>query len=81
MRHKRVYLITKNPGKLQSAKKVFDGYGVELIMPEKDYVEIQASTSAEIARYTALCAVQELGAPVIREDHRLYINCLGIPGH
>lgn len=80
MKHKKVYLITRNPGKLQTAKKVFAKYGIELMMPEKDYVEIQASTSSEIAKYTALEAAKELNAPVIREDHSLYINCLGLPG-
>lgn len=80
MRHKKIYLITKNFDKLQSAKRVFDKYGIELMMPDKDYVEIQASTSAEIAKYTAVNAASELKVPVVREDHSLYINCLSIPG-
>ncbi len=80
MKYKNVYLITKNPGKHRSAERVFDKYKIELMMPQKDYIEIQASTSIEIARYTALHATKDLQAPVIREDHSLYINCLGLPG-
>lgn len=80
MDNKQVYLITRNPGKIKSAQNVFDKYKITLLMPEKDYVEIQANSSLEIARFTAVEASKDLGKPVIREDHSLYLNSLGFPG-
>ena len=77
---KIIYLITKNPGKLMAAKSVFDKYGIKIEKVEKDCPEIQADTSLEIARFTALQATKELNAPVIREDHSLFIHALSIPG-
>jgi len=77
---KIIYLVTKNPGKLMAAKSVFDKYGIRVEKVEKEYPEIQADTSLEIARFTALQAARDLNAPVIREDHSLFIHALGIPG-
>jgi XTP/dITP diphosphohydrolase len=75
-----VYLVTKNPGKLKAAKSVFDVCNIHLLPVEKDYPEIQAATSLEIARFTALQAAKDLGAPAIREDHSFFIHALGVPG-
>ncbi len=75
-----IYLVTKNPGKLMAAKSAFDKYGIKIITSDKDYSEIQAETSLEIARFTALQAAKELNSPAIREDHSLFIHSLGIPG-
>lgn len=75
-----IHLITKNQGKIKAAKSVFDKYGIELKHIEKEYPEIQADTSLEIARFTAIQAAQECNLPVIREDHSLFIHALGIPG-
>jgi len=76
----QIYLLTKNPGKLKAANSVFNKYNIELSPVEKEFPEIQAETSLEIARYSAIQAARELGAPVIREDHSLFIDALGIPG-
>ena len=78
----KVIFVTRNPGKIAAAEKAFSGSGIELIRPDRDYPEIQADTSVEIARYTAMAAASELGLPAIREDHSLIINALGdrIPG-
>ena len=76
----KIYLVTRNPGKIMAANSVFNKYSIELSGVEKDYVEIQAATSLEIAKYTALEAAKELGAPAIREDHSLFINALNLPG-
>lgn len=76
----KVNILTKNKGKQLAAKSVFDKYNIETVFIDKEYPEIQAPTSLEIAKHTALQASQELGIPVIREDHSLFINCLGIPG-
>jgi len=77
----KIYLVTRNPGKLLVAKSVFDKYQIEIQNVQKDYTEIQADTSLEIAKYTALEAAKDLNAPAIREDHSLFIDALGgIPG-
>ena len=76
----RIFLVTKNPGKLLAARSVFDKYNIEIQNVDKDYPEIQADTSLEIAKYTALEAAKELNTPAVREDHSLFIEALGIPG-
>ncbi|MCX6754032.1 MAG: hypothetical protein NTV03_03190 [Candidatus Nomurabacteria bacterium] len=75
-----IYLLTSNEGKLKAAKSTFDKYGVKLLYTDKDYAEIQADSSLEIAKNIAQKAAKELNAPVIREDHSLFIEALGIPG-
>lgn len=75
-----INLITKNPGKLMAAKSVFDRYNIKIITPDKDYPEIQADTSLEVARIIAIQAARDLNSPAIREDHSLFIHALGIPG-
>ena len=76
----KIALLTKNSGKRMAAKAVFDKYGIEVVFIDKEYPEIQAATSLEIARFSALQASKELNIPVIREDHSLFINSLGMPG-
>jgi len=76
----KIYLVTKNQGKLLAAKSVFDKYKIEIQNVEKDYPEIQADISLEIAKYTALEAAKELNTPAVREDHSLFIEALGILG-
>ncbi|MDD5750173.1 MAG: non-canonical purine NTP pyrophosphatase [Candidatus Pacebacteria bacterium] len=75
-----VNVITKNPGKLASIKAAFSKFGIKVNQIEKGFFEIQADSSLEIAENVALQALRELNAPVIREDHSLFINSLGIPG-
>ncbi|ASI13826.1 HAM1 family non-canonical purine NTP pyrophosphatase [Candidatus Mancarchaeum acidiphilum] len=79
---KTIYLITKNEAKIIAAKSAFEKYGIELKMLDVDYPEIQADTSMEVARYTALIAAKENSVDVIREDHSVVANALGqnIPG-
>ncbi|MFY9493533.1 MAG: non-canonical purine NTP pyrophosphatase [Minisyncoccia bacterium] len=76
----KIYLVTKNTGKLLVAKSIFNKRNITLLQIKKDYPEIQADDGLKIARHTALQAAKELGTPAIREDHSLYINALGIPG-
>lgn len=73
---KKIYFLTKNKGKLLAAKKVFDKYGIKIWIIEKEYPEIQASSSLEIARYVTQEASKQFNVPVLREDHSLYINAL-----
>jgi len=75
-----IYLVTQNAGKVRAANASFKPYGIELLPVNRDYPEIQADTSLEIARFTALEAARDYGQPTIREDHSLFINELGIPG-
>lgn len=75
-----IYLVSKNSGKLAAARYIFDRYGIELRPVDRDYPEIQADTSLEIARYTALAAAKDFGHPAVREDHSLFISALGLPG-
>jgi len=76
----KINIVTKNPGKMLAAKKTFGEFGIEVNFIEKDYPEIQGENSLEIARFTALQAAKDFNTPVIREDHSLFINALGIPG-
>lgn len=78
---REIYIITRNKGKLLAAQKAFSQYGIEVKAIDKEYPEIQADTSIEIARFIALQAAKEFKVPVIREDHSLYIRALGkFPG-
>lgn len=63
----KIYLITKNPGKLKAAKAVFEKYGIKIEGADKDFPEIQGETSLEVARFTALQAAKDLNAPTIRD--------------
>ena len=77
---KKVYLVSKNQGKLLAAKSAFTEANIVLLPVDKDYPEIQADSSLEIARHTAIQAAIELGHPAIREDHSLYIHAINFPG-
>lgn len=76
----KIYLLTRNKGKIKAAQQTFDKYGIELLSTDKDYPEIQAESSLEIAKFSAQQAANDLNAGVVREDHSLYIEGLGIPG-
>jgi len=76
----KINIVTKNSGKIKTAKKVFNEYGIKTIFIKKDYPEIQANTSLEIAKFTAIQVAKELNIPIIREDHSLFISAIKIPG-
>jgi len=76
-----VYMLTRNKYKLLAAKSVFNRSGITLKILDVDYPEIQADTSVEIAKHTALAAAYDHNYIVIREDHSTYFNALlGFPG-
>jgi len=77
---KQVYLLTGNLGKIKAANHVFNKYDVEVLPFELDIPEIQAKTSAEIAKNMVEEAYKVSGKPLIREDHSFYIRELGFPG-
>jgi len=76
----KIHLVTKNAGKIMAANNIFNKYGIEIIGVEKDYPEIQAATSLDIAKYTAIEAANDLNDLAVREDHSLFINALNLPG-
>jgi len=73
---KKIYLLTKNKGKLLAAQKVFNEFGIEIGIIEKEFPEIQESSSIKIAKFATETASRELNIPVLREDHSLYIEAL-----
>ncbi len=73
---KKIYLLTKNKGKLLAAQKIFNKFNIEIDFIDKEFPEIQKSTSIEIAKYSAKAAAKEFNVPVLREDHGLYIEAL-----
>lgn len=73
-------LLTQNKGKIAAAQLEFSGLDVEVVPANREYFEIQADTSLEIAKYSAIEAAKETGMITIREDHGLFINYLGFPG-
>ncbi len=76
----KINLITQNPLKIKAACSVFTKYDIQLSTIKNDYPEIQASTSLEIAKYTALEVAKRLNTPTIREDQSLFIHALNLPG-
>ncbi len=77
----QLYLVTKNAGKLMAAQSVFGTDDIKLLSVAKDYPEIQAETSLDIAKFTSLHVATETGIPAIREDHSLCLKALrGAPG-
>jgi len=75
-----INILTKNSGKILVARNVFEKHKIQTNFIDKEYSEIQADSSLEIAKFTALEAAKDLNVPIIREDHSLFINALGIPG-
>ncbi len=75
-----IYLLTKNPGKIAAAAKIFNKRNIEVRSLDFDVPEIQASTSIEIARHTVAQAYHKFKEPIVREDHSFFIDELGIPG-
>ncbi len=77
---REIRVLTRNKWKFSVAKEVFDKFGITAIQADNEYPEIQADNSAEIARHTAVLAANDLGVPVVREDHSIFINSLKFPG-
>jgi XTP/dITP diphosphohydrolase len=77
---KQVHLLTGNPDKIKAANLIFNKHEVEVLPLGLDIPEIQANTSAEIARSMVERAYKMTGKPTIREDHSFYIKELGFPG-
>lgn len=76
----QVMLLTQNKGKIAAAQLAFKDIDVEVVPANREYFEIQADSSVEIAKYSAIEAAKETGMITIREDHSLFVNFLGFPG-
>lgn len=80
---KLVYLTT-NPHKVNEANHFFNekyGFGIEIVKPDFEIIEIQAKTCAEVASYSVKYAAEKLKCPVLKSDAGLYIDALGgLPG-
>ncbi|MFH1967414.1 MAG: non-canonical purine NTP pyrophosphatase [Patescibacteria group bacterium] len=77
----KLNFITKNKFKLATARFALEPLGFEVLSLELDIPEIQADTSREIARHSALTAAQTINEPVMREDHGFFLNAFpGWPG-
>ena len=80
---KLIYLTT-NPHKVNEANHFFNkkyGFGVEVMNPDFEIIEIQAKTCAEVAAFSAKYAADKLKKAVLTSDAGLYIDALGgLPG-
>ncbi len=76
--------LTSNPGKVEEANRHFrDRYGfdIEIVNPEFEILEIQASTCAEVAKFSVKYAADKLGKACLKSDTGVYIDALGgLPG-
>lgn len=69
-------LITSNKDKIRQAKEVFSNTSIQINYIANDLPEIQANSSIEIAKETAIYCAKKINGAVIREDHSLFINAL-----
>jgi len=57
------------------------GFDLEILNPEFEILEIQASTCKEVVEYSVKYAADKLGFAVLKSDTGLYIDALGgLPG-
>ena len=80
---KLIYLTT-NPYKVNEANHFFNekyGFGVEIMNPDFEIIEIQAKTCAEVAAFSAKYAADKLNVPILKSVSGIYIEALGgLPG-
>lgn len=76
-----IHFLSQNQFKIATAESVFKPLGIKVVSLNLNIPEIQADTNAEIARHSAMVAAQQVGKPVMREDHGFYLNAFpGWPG-
>ena len=74
MKKKLIYLTT-NPHKVEEANEFFSkkyGFGIEIVNPDFEILEIQAKTCSEVAAFSAKYAADRLGCAVLKSDSGLY---------
>jgi XTP/dITP diphosphohydrolase len=78
---KQIHFLTQNQFKIATAELAMKPFDIEILPLRLDVPEIQAENNVEIARHGAITAAQNIGNPVMREDHGLYLNAFpGWPG-
>lgn len=78
---KKIVFVTGNVGKVESAKKYFDGTDVELEWFKYDAVEPEINDIEFIAKTKVISAYQMVQVPCIALDAGFYINAFpGQPG-
>lgn len=77
----QIHFLTRNPFKIATAELAMKPFDIEIVPLQLDISEIQADSNTEIARHSAIIAVQQTGNPVMREDHGFYLHAFpGWPG-
>ncbi|MCX8184402.1 MAG: XTP/dITP diphosphatase [Sulfolobales archaeon] len=77
----KLYLISRNPGKIRELSQLAKAYQIELASIDIPKVEIQSESLTEIALYSVAIAYIITKKPVIVEDSGLYIKHLNMfPG-
>jgi XTP/dITP diphosphohydrolase len=80
-RGKVAYFVTSNIHKFQEARSVLSEYKIATAKLKVEAVEIQDDSLENIAKYSALDAVNNCGLPVFVEDAGLFVEALhGFPG-
>jgi len=78
---REVLFLTGNPIKIKTAEKAMSSFGIKVRPIKIDIPEIQADTSAEVAKFAVSAAITQLRTPVMCEDHTFHIDALnGFPG-
>ncbi len=76
-----LFFASSNSNKFQEAKKILDGFGINLGFFKCELEEIQSNSLKEIAKNKAIQAFQKCKKPLIVEDDGLFIDSLnGFPG-
>jgi len=77
----KICFATTNKHKLEEARKILAGYGIDLEMVPEKKREIQSEKLEEIAEVAALEIAESLGIRVVTEDSGLFIQALNnFPG-
>ena len=75
------FLVTGNIHKFRETCQVLAEYGVATAMLKAKAIEIQSDNVEDIARTSAVDAVEKCGLPIIVEDAGLFVKALrGFPG-
>jgi len=81
---KKLVYLTTNKHKVEEAKRHFIkryGFDLEIQNPDFEVIEIQASSSIEVVKYSVKYGAEKLKRPVLKSDTSLYIDYLGgLPG-
>lgn len=77
----KITYVTGNWAKVMSAKKVLEPLGIEIDNIKMATTEIQADTTAEVAKFSAKEASEKLQCSVLKNDTGLFVEALGgFPG-